>query len=162
MVYVRPKKGTKRGPKKFTGSRRTRCDLRVPPVKPISRPIRSHSRKFKTDVLLWLINNRIAVTETGQWGLPYLASASSTRVGRVPLTDEDRVILKQAFRDNGVLYRPPTYKEAAAFWNVRANSVQNWWVIREKYLSPDDLHTPMFNLYINVSVIQKSIKCGLR
>ncbi|KAI0108704.1 hypothetical protein GGR51DRAFT_124066 [Nemania sp. FL0031] len=138
MVYVKPRKGTKRGPQKFSGSRRTRCDLRVPPVPPLTRPQRTHSRAFKAEIMLWLINNRVAVTETGQWGEPYLASASATRRGQVALTDEDRVALKKAFHVNGAIYRPPTFKEAAAFFKTSTCNIQGWWGVREKYLSPQD------------------------
>ncbi|KAI1130973.1 hypothetical protein F5Y10DRAFT_99878 [Nemania abortiva] len=139
MVYVRPRKGTKCGPKKFPGSRRTRCDLRVPPVQPLRRPQRTHSRATKTEVMLWLINNRIAVSKTGQWGEPYLQTAASTRRDQVALTDEDRATLKKAFHANGVIYRPPTFKEAAEFFKISTCNIQGWWTVREKYLSPEDL-----------------------
>ncbi|KAI0875534.1 hypothetical protein GGS24DRAFT_499753 [Hypoxylon argillaceum] len=138
MVYQKPRKGTKRGPKAFSGSRRTRCDLRVPPVKPLVRHQRSHPRDEKTKILLWLINNRIAIYKMSPRAELHLARASAYRKGRVPLTHEDRQTLRQAFDDNGVIYRPPMFKEAAIYWNVKKGSVSTWWTDREKYLSPED------------------------
>ncbi|KAI1199890.1 hypothetical protein F5X97DRAFT_108516 [Nemania serpens] len=138
MVYVRPKKGTRRGPKPFTGSRRKRCDLRVPPVKPVVRPIVHHPRQLKIDVLHWLINNRVAITEATEHGNPWLASASATRKSQKVLTDDERRALRQAFHKNGAIYRPPTFVEAGLAWKLGTATIVHWWEHRERWLSPED------------------------
>ncbi|KAI3324912.1 hypothetical protein HD806DRAFT_533515 [Xylariaceae sp. AK1471] len=136
MVYVRPRTGGKKGPKRFPGSRRKRCNLRVPPVKPIMRPKNHHPRKRKVEVLLWLIDNRVAVTQGNLWGEPLLGIA--LRKGQSRLTDEEHKTLKEFWRVNGVLYRPPTYKEAKSFWRINTGSIAHWWANRKKWLSPAD------------------------
>ncbi|KAI1110913.1 hypothetical protein F5Y14DRAFT_335803 [Nemania sp. NC0429] len=139
MVYVRPRKGTRRGPKEFPGSRRKRCDLRVPPAKTPVRIHVKHTREFKIDVLLWLINNRVAVTEASDRGGPWIASGSAARKSLRVLTDDERKALKQAFRKNGVIYRPPTLEEGGIAWDIGPKStVSNWWDNRQKFLSPRD------------------------
>ncbi|KAH8160593.1 hypothetical protein CIB48_g7655 [Xylaria polymorpha] len=131
-------RGTKRGPKKFTESRRKRCDLRVPPTKPIVRPHNRQTRKRKTEVLLWLIDNRVSVTKESPSGGPFLISPSATRRERTYLTQDEREALKQAFRENGVIYRPPIFQEAETFWKVKKTTIAGWWRERSKFLSAED------------------------
>ncbi|KAI1424391.1 hypothetical protein F5Y12DRAFT_715339 [Xylaria sp. FL1777] len=135
MVYVRPKKGIKPGPKKFPKGCRKRCDLRVPPAHH-ARPQSSFTRKRRTEVLLWLIDNRVATAQTTTVGEPYIAS--SVRQGQTPLTEDDHKALKEAFRENGVIYRPPTYQDASVIFNIGRANIASWWVKRKKYLSPND------------------------
>ncbi|KAI1191012.1 hypothetical protein F5B17DRAFT_363810 [Nemania serpens] len=138
MVYVRPKKGTKPGPKPFPGSRRKRCDLRVPPVKPKNPSHARHSPQFKMDVLRWLINNRVAITEQAENGRPWIANITGVRASQTALTDDEREQLTRAFLKNGVVYRPPTFYEGAIAWNVPRATVVWWWKYRKRYLLPDD------------------------
>ncbi|KAI0491153.1 hypothetical protein F4859DRAFT_36099 [Xylaria cf. heliscus] len=127
-----------RGPKKFTGSRRKRCDLRVPPTKPIVRPLCRHTRKRKTEVMLWMLDSRVPVTKGNAFGVPHIISSSSNRRDRANLTEDERDALKKAFRENGVIYRLPTFKDAEAFWKINKTTVSDWWRCRSKYLSKDD------------------------
>jgi len=116
---VRPKSGGRRGPRPFVGSRRKRCDLRVPSVNPVKRHITIISRKRKIEVLLWLIDNCVALT-----GTPKTADIIVTmavRDGATALTLEQERAL-EFFRVNGVVYCPPLYKEAAVFWSITKSS----------------------------------------
>ncbi|KAI0909034.1 hypothetical protein F4823DRAFT_456599 [Ustulina deusta] len=135
MVYVRPKKGTKPGPRQFPTGCRKRCDLRVPPAHH-ARPQSAIPRRRRVEVLLWLLNNRVASTQTTTYGKPYIAS--SLRQGQMRLTEDDHKALKEAFRKNGVIYRPPTYSDAARLFKIGRANIAYWWSLREKYLSPED------------------------
>ncbi|KAI0194595.1 hypothetical protein F4808DRAFT_334770 [Astrocystis sublimbata] len=130
--------GKKKGPKPFLGSRRKRCDLRVPPKKPLVHPLFNYSRKLKTDVLLWLTDNRVPVTQTNTAQGPYFVSANANRRNQSAMTEEDRDALIEALRGNGVIYRPPSIKEAAAHWQVDKDFIRDWWANRRDFLSPED------------------------
>ncbi|GAP84054.1 hypothetical protein SAMD00023353_0601720 [Rosellinia necatrix] len=134
LGYLGPGKRTNRGSKALFKSRRKRCDLRVPPTKQLVHPQHRHLRKHKTEILLWLIDNRIAITTANSCSELYTgSSAATTGTASVPMADGER----QAFVDNRVIYRPPTYKEAGAFWKVSEATISRWWKRRERYLSPD-------------------------
>ncbi|KAI1168909.1 hypothetical protein F5B18DRAFT_666099 [Nemania serpens] len=90
------------------------------------------------DVLLCLIDNRVAGTETTSRGQPWLTSASAIWKSQKALTDDERLALRQAFHENGVIYRPPSFKEGGIAWIVGTATVVSWWDHRQKFLSPDD------------------------
>ncbi|KAI0814356.1 hypothetical protein GGR55DRAFT_428355 [Xylaria sp. FL0064] len=136
MVYVRPKKGTPRGPTKHPGGCRKRCDLRVPPAHQPKIIYKRHSRGERLGILLWMINNRVATSQTRVTGEPFIAT--KVREGLVPLKDEDYIALRKAFLKNGVIYRPPTYADAARFFNTPLHNIAHAWMKRKSYLSPED------------------------
>ncbi|KAI1810166.1 hypothetical protein GGS20DRAFT_220739 [Poronia punctata] len=131
-VQAEPKK-KKKGPQPFPGSRRKRCDLRVPTGKPPFRPRAFVSNERKTAIVLWLIDTRIAVTQANLSGEPIIGNA--VRTGFPRLTTQEEKALKDAFKANGAIYRPPTYKEAKVCWKISAASAANWWQNRKHYLS---------------------------
>ena len=101
---------SKRGPKPFPGSRRKRCNLRVPPPQPVLRPKTTYTKEQKTEVLLYLIHHRIY------------------EVGRCA-----------AFPHDVVVSRTPTYRDAEKYWRIPIPTIDSWWRNREKYLPPAEL-----------------------
>ncbi|KAL7625186.1 hypothetical protein AAE478_004401 [Parahypoxylon ruwenzoriense] len=129
-----PKTGVRRGPKPFPGTRRNRCDLRVPPAQPILRSKTTYPRKRRIEVLLWLINYRVADTRKNDFGEPF---PPRVKLGQQQLSYEEQREMR--LRRDPVVYRPPTYREAELFWKIRAGTIAHWWQTREKYLSPAQL-----------------------
>ncbi|KAI0884371.1 uncharacterized protein GGS22DRAFT_22539 [Annulohypoxylon maeteangense] len=128
MPWSRPRSGVKRGPKPFPGTRRTRCDLRVPPVQSVRHNNR-YPKKRKIDVLLWLVNHRVADTRRNEFGQPPTPRLKS---GQKPIPEEQLRELKQC-KDH-IIYRPATYREAEKHWNIQGAIIASWWQRKEKYL----------------------------
>ncbi|RYP72726.1 hypothetical protein DL771_004062 [Monosporascus sp. 5C6A] len=127
----------KRGPKPFPGTRRKRCDLRVPPPQPIIRPRNTYTRKRRTDVLMWLIHHKIPEENRFRRGDSY--AYTRTRAGIAPLPVHEENERRRKWANGETIYRAPTYKDAERFWKVPAGSICQWWKKREKYLPPHEL-----------------------
>ncbi|KAI1505659.1 hypothetical protein F5X99DRAFT_215070 [Biscogniauxia marginata] len=127
----------KRGPKPFPGTRRKRCDLRVPPPKPILRHTHHCPRKRKIEVLTWLVCHLVSEPRRTEFGEPYVATRM--KIGQARMTVQEQAELKQINNSFAVLYRPPTYLEAEAFWKIPCSTIARWWRRKEKYLPPDIL-----------------------
>ncbi|RYP03978.1 hypothetical protein DL764_004749 [Monosporascus ibericus] len=127
----------KRGPKPFPGTRRMRCDLRVPPPQPIIRPRNTYTRKRRTDVLMWLIHHKIPEENQFRRGDSY--AYTRTRAGIAPLPVHEENERRRKWANGETIYRAPTYKDAERFWKVPAGSICQWWKKREKYLPPHEL-----------------------
>ncbi|RYP72484.1 hypothetical protein DL770_007961 [Monosporascus sp. CRB-9-2] len=127
----------KRGPKPFPGTRRKRCDLRVPPPQPIIRPRNTYTRKRRTDVLMWLIHHKIPEENQFRRGDSY--AYTRTRAGIAPLPVHEENERRRKWANGETIYRAPTYKDAERFWKVPAGSICQWWKKREKYLPPHEL-----------------------
>ncbi|KAI1458469.1 hypothetical protein F4805DRAFT_140448 [Annulohypoxylon moriforme] len=136
MPWSKPRPGIKRGPKSFSGTRRKRCDLRVPPVQPVQpvRHITRYSRKRKIDVLTWLVNHRVADISKNEFGEPPTPCLKS---GQKPIPEEQLQELRQC-KDH-TIYRPATYREAEKYWNIQGTLIALWWQRREKYLPPAEI-----------------------
>ncbi|KAI2463450.1 hypothetical protein F4781DRAFT_124357 [Annulohypoxylon bovei var. microspora] len=133
MPWSRPRSGVKPGPKPFPGTRRKRCDLRVPPVQPIRHHHR-YPRKRKIDVLTWLVNYRVADTRKNEFGEP---PAPRLKSGQEPLSEEQLREIRLC--KDPVIYRPATYREAEKHWKIQGAIIASWWQGKKKYLPPAEL-----------------------
>lgn len=128
----------KKGPKPFPGSKRKRCDLRVPPTgdKKPRRPTTRHSRRRKTQVLEWLIRHRIAEQRTRPSDLYH---AVRSRSGEALISYEEMRDRKIVWERGGVVYRTPTYRDAARHWRINAGVIVAWWQNKEQYLPKSEI-----------------------
>ncbi|KAI0596709.1 hypothetical protein F4775DRAFT_563220 [Biscogniauxia sp. FL1348] len=124
------------GPRPFPGSRRKRCDLRVPPAKPIQRRVHRHTKKRKVEVLMWLAFHRVPEPRRTGNGI---YTATRLKAGMCQLTPEEQQELNDLNNPYAILYRPPTYQEAEDFWKISCSTISRWWYNKEKYLTPDIL-----------------------
>ncbi|KAI1396437.1 hypothetical protein F4819DRAFT_491516 [Hypoxylon fuscum] len=135
MPSGRPPTGVRRGPKPFPGTRRKRCDLRVPPAQPVRRQHVRHPRKRKTEVLRWLIHHRVVDARKNEDGEPI--TVNNAKFGqKLPKYDKQRAFQQ---RKDPFIYRPPTYREAEQFWKINSGTISHWWSKKEKYLSPAEV-----------------------
>ncbi|KAK7751021.1 hypothetical protein SLS62_007006 [Diatrype stigma] len=128
----------KKGPKPFPGSKRTRCDLRVPPTaeKKPRKPTTRHSKRRKTQVLEWLIRHRIAEQRARPSDLYH---AVRSRSGEALISYEEMRDRKIVWERGGVVYRTPTYRDAAKHWRINAGVIVAWWQNKEKYLPKSEI-----------------------
>ncbi|KAI1488651.1 hypothetical protein F5X96DRAFT_66524 [Biscogniauxia mediterranea] len=122
------------GPRPFPGTRRKRCDLRVPPAKPIQRRVQRHTKKRKVEVLMWLAFQRVPEPRRTGSG-PYIATRLKNGMSRPSADEQQR--LAELNNPYAILYRPPTYQEAEEFWKISSSTIARWWVYKEKYLTPE-------------------------
>ncbi|KAI1254420.1 hypothetical protein MGN70_003823 [Eutypa lata] len=128
----------KRGPKPFPGTRRKRCDLRVPPPQPIVRPKTTYNKKRKTDVLMYLIHHRLADAR-GFDQRDHYFPITRMRQGMAPLSMEEAKQRREYWDKGAVVYRPPTLRDAENFWKIPHSTITHWWKKREKYLPASEL-----------------------
>ncbi|KAI1099609.1 hypothetical protein F4804DRAFT_77437 [Jackrogersella minutella] len=126
--------GGKRGPKPFPGTRRKRCDLRVPAFQPIREHPKQYSRKRRSEVLLWLIHHRVADSRKNDFGEP---PAPRLKPGQTPLSNEEHREIRMC--KSSIIYRPPTFKEAEEFWKIQSTTIRLWWLSKGKYISPAEV-----------------------
>ena len=130
-----PKK--KRGPKPFPGTRRNRCNLRVPPPQPIVRPKSSYSRKHKTDVLLYLIHHRISDVREFRPDDHYVPTRRREGLAHLSAAEErDR---RLCWENGAAVSRAPTYRDAERYWKIPLSTINAWWKNRGKYLPTHEL-----------------------
>lgn len=121
----------KKGPKPFPGTRRKRCDLRVPPCEVIRRPTIHYPKKRKTQVLEWMLRNRIPEQRTCDSDSYH---PLRNRSGEAPISYEELRDRRDVWDSGGVVYRTPTYQDAGKFWRITPGTIVSWWLKKEKYL----------------------------
>jgi len=84
--------------------------------KPLQRVERSYTRERKIEVLMFLLNHRIADTMPGR--------APRRRLGQPPIAEEPT-----GRNEYGQLVweRAPTYAEASAWYKVPMPTIHGWW-----------------------------------
>ncbi|KAI1214766.1 uncharacterized protein F4807DRAFT_455217 [Annulohypoxylon truncatum] len=127
MPWSRPRCGVKRGPKPFPGTRRKRCDLRVPPVQPIRHNHR-YPRKREIDVLTWLVNHRVADARKNEFGEPL---APRLKSGQEPLSEEQLREIRPcaiiaAWWQQREKYHPPAEIEKSRYYLIQSSHHRNF------------------------------------
>ncbi|KAK3363073.1 hypothetical protein B0T25DRAFT_575706 [Lasiosphaeria hispida] len=104
-----------------------------PAPKPRKRVEQSYTRQRKIDVLLFLLNHRVADSR--------LRKVPRRRIGQPHDQEPEQPMIRDA---NGELvwYRAPTYIETSKFWKVPVPTIQGWWDAREKILEGTGIELP--------------------
>ncbi|KAK0730807.1 hypothetical protein B0H67DRAFT_51090 [Lasiosphaeris hirsuta] len=103
------------------------------PPKPRKRIEQSYTRQRKIDVLLFLLNHRVADSR--------MRKVPRRRIGQPHDQEPEQPMVRD---ENGdlVWYRAPTYIETSKFWKVPVPTIQGWWDAREKILEGTGIELP--------------------
>ncbi|KAK4034006.1 hypothetical protein C8A01DRAFT_39524 [Parachaetomium inaequale] len=107
--------------------------LRAKPLKEVRRVKRKFTRERKIEVLLYLLNHRVADTRERR--------CPRRRMGQ-PHEEELTQPIAQGENGNFVWYRAPTYTEASKFWKIPVPTICGWWDSREKILEGTGIELP--------------------